>query len=172
LTPEFSRPERLDTIGDHRAVTVVADAAELGALAVRFDLVGVEGLSATFTVDREAGAIRVVGRVRASVTQACTVTGDPVTAAVDEEVAVRFVPAGTFADGEEVELAADAVDTIEIDAGAIDLGELAAETMALALDPFPRAPGAEAALREAGVLSEADRSPFAGLAALRDRLNR
>jgi uncharacterized metal-binding protein YceD (DUF177 family) len=46
--------------------------------------------------------------------------------------------------------------------------------MSLALNPFPRSPHAEKALREAGVKSEEEAqreaSPFAGLAALKDKL--
>ena len=39
-------------------------------------------------------------------------------------------------------------------AALIDLGEAAAETLALALDPFPRSPDADAMLAEAGVIGE------------------
>ena len=48
----------------------------------------------------------------------------------------------------------------------IDLGTAIGDTLALSLDPYPRSAGAEAALREAGVMSEAEASPFAGLAKL------
>jgi uncharacterized protein YutE (UPF0331/DUF86 family) len=54
--------------------------------------------------------------------------------------------------------------------GAIDLGEAVAQTMALALDPFPRSTNAEAALREAGVISEEEAGPFGALKGLRDQL--
>ena len=59
-----------------------------------------------------------------------------------------------------------------LEGGAIDLGEAAAETMALALDPFPRAAGAEAALRAAGVLSEEEARPANAFAALKDALRK
>ena len=42
---------------------------------------------------------------------------------------------------------------------AIELGEAVAETLALALDPFPRSPSAEAALREAGWSAQLIRCP-------------
>jgi hypothetical protein len=42
--------------------------------------------------------------------------------------------------------------------------------MALALDPFPRAPDADDVLKAAGVLSEGEAGPFAALRALKDRL--
>ena len=39
-----------------------------------------------------------------------------------------------------------------------------------ALDPYPRSAGAEAALKEAGVLSEEEAGPFAALAELKTKL--
>lgn len=167
--PEFSRPERLDAIGSQdRTVAIEADAGERDALARRFGLVAIERLAAQFAVRREGGAVLAAGRVEASVTQACSVTGDPVPARVDEAVALRFVE--DDAAGEEVELSADALDTMPIEGGGIDLGEAAAETMALALDPFPRSPAAAAALRDAGVLAEEEAGAFAALAGLKAKL--
>ncbi|MEO5866096.1 MAG: DUF177 domain-containing protein, partial [Sphingomonas sp.] len=69
-----------------------------------------------------------------------------------------------------VELGEDALDTVPHDGSAIDLGEVAAETMALALDPYPRAPGAAEILRRFGVISEEEAAPLSALAGLRDML--
>lgn len=169
--PEFSRPERIDAIGaSARQVTIEADAQERAALAARFGLIGVERLGAALSVRREAAGIIVTGRVGAVVIQRCVATGDPLTAQIDEAVALRFVEETDVASGDEVELVDDALDTIGYSGGAIDLGEAAAQTMALALDPFPRGPGADAALRAAGVTDEDGAGPFGALAALRDRL--
>lgn len=168
-TPEFSRPERIDTIGEPRSVSIAADGGERAALAKRFDLIGIERLAGDFTIRSEAAGIAVDGRVTAALTQACSVTGDPLPAIIDEPVALLFVAAG--GDGaEEVELGNGDLDIIPYDGGAIDLGEVAAETMALALDPFPRGPGAEAALKAAGVISEEEAGPFGALAGLKDKL--
>ena len=167
--PEFSRLERIDTIGEPRSVSIEADANERAALAKRFDLIGIDRLAGDFTIRREAAGIAVEGRVTAALTQACSVTGDPLPATIDEPVALRFVAAGD--DGiEEVELGDRDLDTIPYDGGAIDLGETAAETMALALDPFPRGPGAAAALKAAGVISEEEARPLGALAGLKDKL--
>lgn len=172
MTPEFSRPQRVDTIGEREQTVVIeAGAAERAALAARFGLVAVDALTASLTVRREAAGIVVRGRVGGQVRQACVVTDAPIETVIDEPVALRFVdaePGGT----EEVELDADDLDDVPFDGGAIDLGEAAAETMALALDPFPRAPGAEAALRAAGVLSEDDARPGNAFAALKDVLGK
>ncbi len=163
---EFSRPERLDAIGaGDRAVAVEADAAERRALAGRFGLVAVDRLTGDFTLRREAAGVRVRGRVVAAVTQACSVTGVPLTANVDEPVDLIFAPQPREG-ADEVELGDDSIDVVFHDGGTVDLGETAAETMALALDPFPRGPDADAALREAGVLGEGEAGPFGALAAL------
>lgn len=167
--PEFSRPERIDTIGEPRSVAVDADDAERAALATRFDLIGIDRLSGDFTVRREAAGIAVEGRIAANVVQACSVTGNPLPASIDEPVALLFVAAGTETQ-DEVELGDGDLDVISYDGGAIDLGETAAETMALALDPFPRGEDAAAALKAAGVISEEEAGPFGALAGLRDKL--
>lgn len=174
--PEFSRRERIDTIGaGRRSVAIEADADERRRLAGRFGLVAIERLAASFALHRDDGAIVASGRIEAMVTQACSATGDPLPARIDEPVTLRFVGEDANADG-EIELDADALDTMPIEGGAIDLGEAAAETMALALDPFPRSPAAAAALAEAGVIGEDEAQrrgrPLGALAALKDRLVR
>ncbi len=167
---EFSRIERLDTIGgEERQVVVDATEAECAALARRFRLVAVERLHGDFAIRREANGIAARGQVSATVVQSCTVTGEPLTATVDEDVALRFVEPGATGE-EEIELSGDALDTIEIEGGGIDLGEAAAETMALALDPFPRSPAAAAVLKQAGVLSEEEAGAFGALAGLKAKL--
>lgn len=171
MTPEFSRPERLDAIGaGERTITIAADPAERAALARRFGVRSVERLEAELTIRREAAGIVVRGRVTGAVVQACSITDVPLDATIDEPVALLFVE--TLGEQEEVELDADALDTVEIEGGAVDLGEAAAETMALALDPFPRSPEAEAALREAGVIREEEHRPYSPLQGLKSLLGK
>lgn len=171
MTPEFSRPERVDTIGEQeRGIAIAADADERAALARRFDLVSVELLEAEFRVRRAGECVAAKGVVRAQVTQACSVTDEPIAARIDEPVELRFAAAEDTTGSDEVELSDAALDTLPIERGAIDLGEAAAETLALALDPYPRGPGAAAALKRAGVLSEEEAKPAGALAALKDLL--
>ena len=170
MTPEFSRPERIDTIGgDARPVSIEATPEERAAVARRFDLVTLDRLAADLSVRRTASGVMVEGRVAADATQACAITGDPLPVTIEEAVALRFVDAQ--ASEEEIELDADGLDTVEIEDGAVDLGELAAETLALALDPFPRGPNAEAALRAAGVIREEDVRPANAFSGLKDKLS-
>ncbi|MDE0877481.1 MAG: DUF177 domain-containing protein [Sphingomonas bacterium] len=169
---EFSRAERIDTIGEgERQITIAATADERAALAARFGVVDIEGLTATLGVRREAAGIHVEGRVTAALVQACSITDDPIAVSIDEPVALLFVSPGSAA-VDEIELGEDALDTVEIAGSSIDLGEVAATTMALALDPFPRGPNAAAALKKAGVLTEEEarpKSPFADLKAKMER---
>ena len=58
------------------------------------------------------------------------------------------------------------------DASAIDVGEAVAETLLLNLDPYPRAPDAEEALKEAGVKSEEEVGPLGALSGLGDQLKK
>lgn len=173
--PEFSRIERLDILGpSDRAVSVEADETERAALAVRFGLVAIESLTADFKVRKDAAGVVAQGIVSASVVQACSVTDEPLAAQVREEIAVRFIEEAAV-DGEEIELSEDALDTMFFSGGGVDLGEAAAETVALALDPFPRGPNAARALKAAGVIGEDEvtaAKPASALAGLRDLLDR
>ena len=167
MTSEFHRPVRIDTIGERdRPVEIEATAPERAALAARFGLVAIDRLVGTFQVRREGAHILAAGTVTAAVTQACSVTDDPIAVAIAEPVALRFAE-DVVTEGDEIELSFDALDTLPIEQGAVDLGEAAAETMALTLDPFPRGPGAAAALKAAGVVSEDEvaHGPFANLKA-------
>jgi uncharacterized metal-binding protein YceD (DUF177 family) len=168
--PEFSQVVGADTIGvDPRTIEIDADETERGALATRFDLIAIDRLTARFTIRRDAAGIVADGRIEAAVVQPCSVTGDPLPATVDEAVALRFVE--NSASGEdEVELVDRELDVMTYDGGAIDLGEVAAETMALALDPFPRGPGTDAILKAAGVIGEDEAKPQGAFAGLKDKL--
>lgn len=170
MMPEFSRPRRLDTIGTGESqVNVEADEAEREALARRFGLIAIDRLAADYAIRRDAAGIIARGHLSGAVVQPCSVTGDSVPAKIEEDFAIRFVPEGGET-ADEVELSEEDCDTVFYTGSAIDLGEAAAETLALALDPFPRSAGAQAALRDAGVLNEDEAGPFAALAKLKTKL--
>ena len=168
---EFARPRRLDTLGTREEPAhVEADADERRRLAGRFGLLALDRLEADYRLLRDGDAVTATGRLVADVVQPCSVTGDPVPAAIATDFAIRFVPETAGTPDEEVELDSDDCDIVFYEGGAIDLAEAAAQTLALALDPYPRSPGAAAALKEAGVVGEGEAGPFGGLAAIRDKL--
>lgn len=173
-TPEFSRPVRLDTLGPApRALAIEAEPAEREALARRFRLVAVDRLTAEATLARQGEEVSARGRISAAVVQSCIASGEPVPAEIDEPFDLMFRPdAAEVEPDEEVELGKAELDVIFYAGGAVDLGEAAAETLALALDPYPRAPNADTALKAAGVKSEEEAGPFGALAGLRDKLTR
>jgi uncharacterized metal-binding protein YceD (DUF177 family) len=170
MTPEFSRPYKLDSLGQPRTVEIHAEADECAALAQRFGLQSLAALSARATLSTSPEGIDVAGHMTASAVQSCVVTGDPIPVQIDQDFAVRFVAEDTDLGVEEIELSAEDCDIMEHDGQNIDLGEAVSQTLGLALDPYPRSANAEARLREAGVKSEEEAGPFGALAALKDKL--
>jgi uncharacterized metal-binding protein YceD (DUF177 family) len=166
---EFSHTIPLAQLRDGQRVELAADEAGRTAVAARLGLLGLDRLEAALTLQRSGDTVRAQGRLRASVTQACVATGEPVAAMVDEKVALLFRPEPVGAPDEEVELSGEDLDVIFHDGREIDLGTAVADELSLALDPYPRSAGAEDALRDAGVLSEEQAGPFAALAALKGK---
>ncbi|HEX4738296.1 MAG TPA: DUF177 domain-containing protein [Allosphingosinicella sp.] len=178
MTPEFSRTWRIDTLGaEPRAVRIEAEEPERAALAERFSLVAIHRLEAEAVLSRNGETVLAAGNLRAAVTQSCVATAEPVEEQVDAPFRIEFrPPPASDAPDEEIELGEGDMDTVFYDGGAIDLGEAVAETLSLSLDPYPRAPGAEEVLREAGVKDEEqaarESSPFAALQGLKDKLGK
>ena len=170
---DFGHRLTRDRIRDGDRLDLVADAEECAAVAARLDLASLERLDAHAVLSREGTTVHATGRLKAALEQRCVATGEPLAVRVDEAFDLRFIPAPVTAGGdEEFELGADELDTLFHDGQAIDLGAAIADSLALALDPYPRSPNAEAALREAGVISEEEAGPFAALAALKGKLAR
>lgn len=168
MTDRFAHNLRLDQIRDGERMDLVADESERSEIAKRLDLAGLERLEAHVCLERTGDVVRAKGRLLASLGQTCVVTGEPVAAHIDEPFALMFVPEPpSGGPDEEVELGAGDLDVIFHDGAAIDLGSALADTLALSVDPYPRSAGAEAALKEAGVLNEEQAGPFAVLAKLR-----
>ena len=172
--PEFSRPVRADTLGaEPRTMAIEAEEEERAALARRFGLVAIDRLAAETALVRDGEDVTATGRIMAAVTQSCVATAEPVEAVVDEAFELRFRPTAAAGGAEEeVELSESELDVTFYDGVSIDLGEAVAETLALSLDHYPRAPGAEEALKAAGVKSEEEAGPFGALAGLRDKLKK
>ena len=148
-------------------VTLTATAEECAALAGRFGLVAIERVEAVFTLAAEGDVVRADGRLRASWTQPCAVSGEDLAQSADEPVSLRFVPAGDApAADSEIELTADELDDIPYSGMQFDLGEAVAQSLGLAIDPFAVGPDAEAARRRAGILTEGAAGAFGALAGL------
>ena len=168
MTDGFAHQLRLDQLRDGERLDLSADEAERAAIAKRLDLASLDRLEAHVCLDCTGDVVRAHGRLLASLDQSCVVTGEPVAAHVDEPFALLFVPEPPCGGpDEEIELGTSDLDVVFHDGAAIDLGGALADTLALSLDPYPRSAGADAALKEAGVLTEEQASPFAVLAKLK-----
>jgi uncharacterized metal-binding protein YceD (DUF177 family) len=168
---DFAHRLSLDQIRDGDRLDLAADAEECSAIAIRLGLLSLDRLEAHAVLSRDGEKVRATGRLKAALEQACVATGDSVPAHVDEPFELLFLPEPKVGSAdEEIELGAADLDTMFHDGAAIDLGTAIADSLALALDPYPRSPSAEAALKEAGVISEEEAGPFAALAALKAKL--
>jgi uncharacterized metal-binding protein YceD (DUF177 family) len=168
MSGRFACQPRIDQVRDGERLDLVADEAERSAIAKRLDLASLERLEAHVCLERSGDIVRAKGRLLAALDQSCVVTGEPVAAHVDEAFAILFVPEPEVGGpDEEVELGEADCDTVFHDGAAIDLGTALADTLALSLDLYPRSAGADAALKEAGVLTEEQAGPFAVLAGLK-----
>jgi uncharacterized metal-binding protein YceD (DUF177 family) len=148
--PEFSRPFRAhDVAGVTRQQMIEATPDECAALAARFDLLALERLTAAIELKREAAGIRVTGQVHASGDQPCAATYQPVPFLITEAINLLLVEHAP--EGDEIELADADLDAEPLSGDIIDLGEIAAQAFALALDPYPRSTAPAP-----GVISEAE----------------
>ncbi|HEY8613718.1 MAG TPA: DUF177 domain-containing protein [Roseomonas sp.] len=159
---EFNRSIRPSIIGaEGRAEHLEATPEECAALAARLGLIALDSLSADLQLSPgPGGVVRGRGTLRAAVVQACVVTLDPVPQALEEPLDWRILPPGE----EPSDELDDGPDEIESEPdGSVDLGEALAQSLSLALDPYPRAPGA---VLPAEAQDEAS-SPFAALRKLK-----
>lgn len=162
-----------------RPIFETATAAETEAIAEDFALRAVERLDveAALSGDGRSGW-RLKGRLRARIVQNCVVTLAPVTSDIDEPFERLYVP-GRASDPFQTEIVIDPDedDPPEPLGDGIDLGAVALETLALSIEPYPRAPGVHFEGRSATPpgaeeLNDEALKPFASLAELKRRLER
>lgn len=160
-------------------VSLMPDAAELAALARHLEVESLTAVALTGEIHRQGRkGWRLEARLRGRIGQLCIVTLEPVETIVDVPVTRTFMP-GAEAGGTVAltlgEDGAEAEDPPEPLGETIDLAAILVEELALATDPYPRAPGAELGTLTqpppgvAPIDPEAEK-PFAKLAGLRARL--
>ena len=165
---DFAHQLNIAQIRDGGRLDLSADDAERAAIAERLQLPSLARFDAHAMLGRDGDRVRATGRIKAQLEQSCVATGEPVAASVDEPFELLFLPEISTAEDAEIELSEQDCDVVFHDGSTIDLGSALADTLALALDPYPRSASADAALREAGVLTEEQASPFAVLAKLKE----
>jgi uncharacterized metal-binding protein YceD (DUF177 family) len=161
--PEFSYPVRAGAITEaSRAFDLQADEPSRAALAARFGIPSIGALTGRFTLAHDQGGV-ILGELalKARVTLTCVITLEPFEMKLAETARLRFVPGASPVELDPETL--DGPDEIEFDGETIDLGEVLAEQLALALPPYPRRPGAVLP----AAAEDETAHPFAGLRALR-----
>ena len=176
-TPHFHlhdasiRLDSMPTAG--RDVELVPAADERAALAARLGENAVDALSVKLHAVKFRDGIRVTGRLTATVTQPSVVTLEPLQQEIAEPVDRIFLPGGEkdYAGPANAEVFVD-LEGEDIpdhfEGNEADLTDLIIETLALAIDLYPRAPGesVEALGLEPEPLED---HPFAALKALKPK---
>lgn len=164
---------RIDAIpAAGRDIDVVLSAEERAAAAAQLGVSSLDRLEVKLHAVKFRGGVRVTGRLAAAVTQPSVVTLDPVQQEISEPIDRIFLPGGEkpYAGPADAEVFVDleGEDMPDHFQGTeADLSDLVIETLALAIDPYPRA-GGEALDLPPDTGSEAD-SPFAALKSLKSK---
>lgn len=163
-TLPFSEIVRINEIGAGLTRHLVPDETARARIIKALDLATLASLEADVSLAPSRGGWTLSGRVTATAEQVCGITLEPLPVQIDERFAIELVEATEReADEVEVDISVDEDAPDVIEDGRIDLGQYAIEQFALALDPFPRKPGAEFVQPE----EPAEISPFAVLKALK-----
>lgn len=168
LLDAIVRIDRLPATG--RTLVVAPDEAARQALAATLRLTAVEAFRADLTVAPLRGGIRAQGRLSARIVQPSVVTFESVTQQIDEPIDRVFLPEAQShkpTPGSEVFVDLDDEDFPDhIDGPEVDLSALLIETLALAIDPYPRREGES--LDALGIVpDETEAGPFASLKKLK-----
>ncbi len=166
----------LEDLGeDDVAIALQSTEEERAALARRFDVAAIDSFSADARLARrQGGVVALTLTIRARLTQTCVISLEPFESAIEETVERLFAPAGAVPGQPEdgvVQVDEDAEPPEPLAGFEIDLGEVAAEQLGLAIDPYPKRPGVVFGRAEFRGLSEPgpDESPFAVLATVRPK---
>ena len=157
---------------------IEADQMQREALAGEVDILSIESFTAELLFKRwRKDGVSLKGRIHANVTQQCVITLEPVHSEIVDDFERIFLPEGSKlakpkinTEGEMI-LDPEGQDIPDLFAGkTLDAWAILIEHLQLALDPFPRAPGAT--LEGIGDIEQDEggdevASPFAALAALK-----
>ena len=146
--------------------TIIAEPSERALIAERLRLAAVHSLTAELTLTRWRGeGVKVTGKFLAEVEQICVITLDPFRAQISDTIERYFLPNAGPGD--------EQADIDSFEDGTIELGEVVVESLSLALDPYPRKPGAEfegvGDIQASAAERSSASSPFAALAGLKSR---
>ncbi len=180
VKPEFSIPMAAADVpqnGTH--VPFEANEEERAALAKRFDLLELSSFKGKVAIKpwRRHG-LSLEGRFTAEVLQACVATLEPIASRLSQDFALHFLPAEMIDHDAAAAAAGEIIVDVQsedppepIDNGQIDVGEIMSEQLAVAIDPYPKKPGATFQGLGEAVVEEGDKpaNPFAALEKLKKK---
>jgi len=147
-SPVWPHPMRwADLPGDGAEIALTSDAGARSRIATFLEVEAITRLCAWLTLRPWLDGVEIKGRIEATVARICGVSLEPFEETIDEPIVFRVVPSGsphapiTPTGDVELELSADDLPDVAGGEG-FDLGAYVIEHLALALDPFPRKPGA------------------------------
>lgn len=152
-------------------LTLTANDKELRALAQEHELVSVQSFTAELLIRKwRKDGVKINGSLTADITQHCIITLEPLVSRVENEIDAVFVQEGSklarppLSNDGEIVIDYDGADIPETFSGdTIDVGALAEEFFGLAIDPYPRKPGAVLEASADEVAEAPKPSPFASL---------
>lgn len=189
MSIEFSRPLKIDHIDRHGTTKTIEITAEEGqALAKRFDLESIEKCAADISITPHSGAttFHLTGVVNAVVFQISVISGESVKRIISYDIdawygqqdnITSFVAAKKMRDDInedkiiEREMREEKDEPEPIINNEIDLGEVAAQFLGLALDDYPRGENEDEGAGDYIEINPEDTkpNPFAVLAQLKDK---
>jgi uncharacterized metal-binding protein YceD (DUF177 family) len=164
---------RLDSMpAEGRELVLAVGEDERAVLAAQLAVTSLDRLEVKLNATRFRGGMRVQGGLKARITQPSVVSLEPVVQEIDEPIDRIFLPGGekayAGAAGAEIFVDLEGEDVPDhFEGQEADLSDLIIETLSLAIDPYPRAPGEN--LESIGVdpIEDAPESPFARLKTLK-----
>ena len=125
--------------------TLKATDSQLKDLETRFSVVSIEAIEASVKVyTREGPGIMVEGSVKAQLVQSCITTLKDVPETIDTPLTLLLVDSETAnrMDEDESFMANEEPEYDALEGDTVDIGEIVAQTVAISLNPYPRAEGA------------------------------
>jgi len=151
---EFSVPVAVDSI--ERSGTkkeIEANETERSDLAKRFDLIDIEFLKGKFKIVPASVVYHVTGTITGKISQASVATGEPIVKEISQDIDAYYTDysrvtsfdsekrkrSGGENSEDDHEIREEREEPESIDNGILDLGEVAAQFLGLALDNYPKA---------------------------------
>ncbi len=140
--PVLLEAVRINQIGEKRTFSLAPDAEARRAIAKWLKILDLPRFEAELTLVPSRAGWHLSGRLTAEAVQACGLTLEPVEEQINDTFGMDFVEADEASDASEVEVVLDEDSPDIITDGRIDISRHVLEHLSLALNPFPRKPGA------------------------------